>query len=339
MEFSLSRRYVMAAVAAGFVAASVPALAQTQAALSEINIGIISTESSQNLKPRWDPILADMQKAIGIKMNAFFAPDYAGVVEAMRFGKVQIAWMGNASAIIAVDRGGVEVFAQNIAADGTNGYYSHIVVHSDSPIKSFDDLKKTPGKYSFSNGDPNSTSGFLIPSYYAWAVNNIDIRKHFTRVVSANHEANILAVANKQVDLATVSSEAVERIAQTNPGKEKQIRIVWTSPLIPLDPLLWRTDLPQPVKDKVKAFFFEYGVEKPGKSTDVVAREKANLVNIQTGSFRTSSNKQLIPLRQIGLFRDKLKIEADDKMSAEEKTKRIKEIDAKLAQLQREAGA
>lgn len=328
---------MLAAFALGMSAFALPTSAQQT--LSEMNIGIISTEASQNLRPRWDPILADMQKAIGIKMKAFFAPDYAGVIEAMRFGKVQVAWMGNASAIIAVDRGGVEVFAQNIAPEGADGYYSHIIVKNDSPIKSFDDLKKTPGKYSFSNGDPNSTSGFLVPSYYAWAQNNIDIRKHFTRVVSANHEANVLAVANGQVDLATVSSEAVERIAQTSPGKEKQIRIIWTSPLIPLDPLLWRTDLAQPVKDKVKAFFLNYGIEKSGKSKETLEHERKLLANIQTGSFRESSNKQLIPLRQIGLFRDKLKIEADENMLAEDKVKQIKEIDAKLAQLQREAGA
>jgi len=89
----------------------------------------------------------------------------------------------------------------------------------------------------------------------------------------------------------------------------------------------------------VKSFFLDYGVEKSGKSKELLAREKAALANIQTGSFRSSTNKQLIPLRQIGLFRDKLKIESDDKMSAEEKAAKIREIDAKLAQLQRDAGA
>lgn len=336
MTFSQPRRYILAGLAATMAFMALPVAAET---LSEINIGVVSTESAQNLKPRWTPLLADMEKAVGLKMNAFFAPDYAGVIEAMRFGKVQLAWMGNASAIIAVDRGGVEVFAQNIAAEGADGYYGHLLVHRDSPIKSFEDLKNAPGKYSFSNGDPNSTSGFLIPSYYAWAMNNIDIRKQFTRVVSANHETNILAVVNGQVDVATVSSEALERIGQTNPGKEKQVRIIWTSPLIPLDPLLWRTDLPEPIKDKVKAFFLDYGAERPGKSAEQTAQQRVVLANLQTGSFRASSNKQLIPLRQIGLFRDKLKIEADDKLSPDEKAAKIREIDAKLVQLQREAGA
>jgi phosphonate transport system substrate-binding protein len=317
-------------------ALSLATAAQAQP-LTELNFGILSTESQQNLKPRYTPLVADMEKAVGVKVNAFFAPDYAGIIEAMRFGKVQVAWLGNASAIVAVERSSAEVFAQNVAPDGTDGYHSHLLVHKDSPIKSFEDLLKSPGKYSFSNGDPNSTSGNLVPSYYAWAVNGIDIKKHFTRLVSGNHETNALAAASRQVDVATASSEAVERLQATYPDKHAQLRILWTSPLIPLDPLVWRTDLAAPMKDKIRSFLLDYGRETPGKAKAEAERQRAILVNAQTGSFRASSNKQLIPLRQIGLFRDKLRIEADDKLSAAEKTAKIQEIDAKLKQLEKDA--
>lgn len=73
-------------------------------AAEEINFGIISTEATSNLKKIWDPFLADMEKGTGVKINAFFASDYAGVIEGMRFKKVQIAWFGNKSAMEAVDR-------------------------------------------------------------------------------------------------------------------------------------------------------------------------------------------------------------------------------------------
>ena len=59
-------------------------LGSVQAA-EELNFGIISTESSQNLKAMWDPFLADMSKQTGVKINAFFAPDYAGIIQGMRF--------------------------------------------------------------------------------------------------------------------------------------------------------------------------------------------------------------------------------------------------------------
>ncbi len=62
-----------------------------------LNFGIISTESQQNLKPQWTPFLQDMEKKLGVKVNAFFAPDYAGIIQGMRFNKVDIAWYGNLS--------------------------------------------------------------------------------------------------------------------------------------------------------------------------------------------------------------------------------------------------
>ena len=49
--------------------------------IKELNFGIISTESTQGLKKGFEPFLDDMSKALGMKVNAFFATDYAGVIE------------------------------------------------------------------------------------------------------------------------------------------------------------------------------------------------------------------------------------------------------------------
>src|SRR6266446_2036038 len=156
------------------IASVATAAAQTPV---EINFGVISTEASTNQKKNWEPFLQAIAKSTGFKVNGFYASDYAGVIEAMRFNKVQVAWYGNASAVPAVDRAEGEVFARGVGLDGTQGYYSLLIVHKDSPIHSLDDIIKSPGTYTFGNGDPNSTSGFLMPSYYAWAKNPIDITK------------------------------------------------------------------------------------------------------------------------------------------------------------------
>jgi len=299
--------------------------------LKELNFGIISTESSSNLKTVWLPFLADMEKQLGMKVNGFFAPDYAGIIEAQRFNKVQVAWYGNASAIQAVDRAEGEVFVQSVASDGSPGYWSLLLVHKDSPIKSFEELLKSPGKYSFGNGDPNSTSGFLVPSYYAWGQNNIDIRKHFTRLTSGGHETNSLAVANKQVDVATGNTENMERLEKTAPDKAAQLRVLWKSPLIPSDPIVWRKDLSAEDKAKIKSFFLSYGTKNEA--------EKKVLAGLQWAPFKESSNKQLVPIRQLALFRDKIKLEGDANMAADEKAKRLAEIDAKLAELTKQLGS
>lgn len=332
----LRRTFLASAVAVAALAGASAVQAQT---LKELNFGIISTESSSNLKTIWQPFLADMEKQLGMKVNGFFAPDYAGIIEGMRFNKVQIAWYGNASAMQAVDRAEGEVFVQTVASDGAPGYWSLLLVHKDSPIKSFEDLLKTPGKYSFGNGDPNSTSGFLVPSYYAWGQNNIDPRKHFTRMTSGGHETNSLAVANKQVDVATGNTENMDRLQKTAPDKAAQIRVLWKSPLIPSDPIVWRKDLSDADKKKIKTFFLSYGTQQSGKSAEQLAGEQKVLKDLQWAPFKESSNKQLLPIRQLALFRDKLKLEGDANMAADEKAKKIAEIDAKLAELNKQIGS
>jgi phosphonate transport system substrate-binding protein len=301
-------------------------LTLTGAFAQDINFGIISTESSQNLKADWQPLLDDMAKQTGFKVTAFFAPDYAGVIEAMRFNKVHVAWYGNKSAIEAVDRASGEVFAQMVNADGTDGYYSHLIVHKDSPIKSLDDVLKNGKSYSFGNGDPNSTSGFVVPSFYVFAKNKIDPRTHFKIVRSANHETNALAVANQQVDVATNNSENLGKIAEKFPEKRKDIRVIWTSPLIALDPLVMRKDLPEATKAKIKNFLFNYAKTDP--------REKEVVMKIsKLSGFKPSSNAQLLPIRQLDLFGKRNKIESDTALSEADKMAKLAEIDKLLAAL------
>ena len=307
-------------------------LAAQAADAPEINFGIIATEGSQNLRSVWAPFLEDMQKAVGAKVNGFYPSDYAGVIEAMRFNKVQVAWYGNASAIQAVDRAEGEVFAQKTYADGSKGYYSLLIVNKDSPYQSLEQLLQAPpGTLNFGNGDPNSTSGFLIPSYYAWAKHGVDVRKFFKNVLTSNHEANLLAVATKTVDVATNNTEDFERFSKNQPARAGSIREIWRSPIIPADPIVWRKDLPDDMKAKVKAFFLTYGADRPGADAAHERKVLADLGN--WGGFIPSSNAQLLPVRQVAAFREKLATEASTTMSADEKAQKLAAIDARLKDL------
>lgn len=293
----------------------------------DINFGIISTEATQNLKADWQPLIDDMAKQTGLKITAFFAPDYAGIIEGMRFNKVQVAWLGNKSAMEAVDRANAEVFAQMVNADGTQGYYSHLIVHKDSPLKNLDDVLKNGKSLAFGNGDPNSTSGFLVPGFYVFSKNKIDAKAHFKVVRSANHETNALAVANKQVDVATNNSENLEKLKERQPEKAKDIRVVWTSPLIPLDPLVMHKELPAATKEKIKNFFYNYA------KTD--AREKEVVMKIsKLSGFKVSTNAQLTPIRELDLFSKRNKVEADTTLAAADKASKLADIDKQLAGLQ-----
>ena len=307
------------------VSTTVLALVSVTGFAQEVSFGIIATDAASVERDRWEPLFRDMEKKTGLTIKSFYAPDYAGVVEAMRFNKVQVAWYGNKAAIDAVDRSSGEVFAQVLKADGSLGYYSLLITQKDSPYNNLADVLKNSKSINYGIGDPGSTSGFLVPSYYVFAQNKVDPRTAFKTIRNASHGANIQAVLAKQVDVATNNTEETEKLEATKPEMFKELKVIWKSPLIPNDPLVWRKDLDPAVKAKLKSFLLGYG------KSDA---DKAVLKNIYNYSgFKESSNDQLIPIRQLELFKDRTKIENDAQYSAEDKAKLIGEIDKKLAAL------
>jgi phosphonate transport system substrate-binding protein len=309
------------------IASVAAAAAQTPV---EINFGVISTEASVNQKKNWEPFLQAIAKSTGLKVNGFYSTDYAGVIEAMRFNKVHVAWYGNKSGMEAADRADGEVFAQIVSRDGNVGYYSHVIVHRDSPFMTLDDILKCDKSLDFGIGDPNSTSGFLVPTSYIFAARNIDPKSCFKTVRNANHQANAMAVANRQVSAATNNSEDLQRIASTAPDAREKIRVIWTSPLIPLDPLMWRKDLDPAVKGKLYTFLMSYG--HIGTDAEIKAARDI-LANLIWSPFHPSSDDQLISTRKLEANKDLLKVKGDAKLTDDQKAKEIAVIQAQLVKL------
>ena len=312
----------------GLAVAGLAACLGTAAAAEPLKFGIISTESSQNLKTVWDPFLAAMEAQTGLEVKPFFASDYAGVIEGMRFDKVDVAWFGNKSAMEAVDRAKGEVFAQTVDSDGNPGYWSLLVTHADSPLNKLEDVLGCDKSLNFGLGDPNSTSGFLVPTTFIFAERGIDPKDCYKRVTNANHEANALAAANKQVDFATGNTENMRRLERTNPHAHAKLKVIWQSPLIPSDPLVWRQDLSSEMKQKVYTFIMTYG--RLGTPDEVKAAREV-LTALQWAPFKPSSDAQLYPIRVLAISKSMNNILADDKLSDAEKQAKLEELEAEKA--------
>jgi phosphonate transport system substrate-binding protein len=303
---------------AGLLASQLTIAAET------LNFGIISTESSQNQSTQWEPFLADMSETLGREVKPFFATDYAAVIQAMRFDQIDLAWYGNKSAMEAVDRAGGEIFAQTVAANGAPGYWSLMITQADSELESVDDVLANADQLIFGNGDPNSTSGYLVPGYYVFAKNGVDASTAFKRTLNSNHETNALSVANGQVDVATFNTESMERLEINHPEKAEQLKVIWKSPLIPSDPLVWRQNLPEELKGELRDFFYTYGETEA---------QQAILEPLQWSGFDQSTNDQLLPIRQLELFKQRAQVAQDEGLSAEDRQQRLAELDAQLEEL------
>ena len=317
----------MNTVIKGLAVAGLSACISTAAAAETLNFGIISTESSQNLKTVWQPFLDAMEAETGVEVKPFFASDYAGVIEGMRFGKVDVAWFGNKSAMEAVDRAKGEVFAQTVDSDGNPGYWSLLITHVDSQLAKVDDVLSCDKSLNFGLGDPNSTSGFLVPTTFVFAERGIDPKDCYKRVTNSNHETNALAVANKQVDFATNNTENLRRLEKTHPEQRAKIKVIWQSPLIPSDPLVWRKDLDGAVKQKVYTFIMTYG--RLGTPEQVKAARDV-LAGLQWAPFKPSSDAQLYPIRVLAISKEMNKTLASDMSEADKKAK-MTELEAEKA--------
>jgi phosphonate transport system substrate-binding protein len=304
-------------------------------AQAELNFGIVPMADADAQRQNWAPFLAAMSEATGLKVNGYYSSTYDGIIEAMRVNKVQIAWFGNKSAMEAVDRANGEVFAQVVNKDGSIGYYSHLITHVNSPIQTLGDVLRCDMSLDFGMGDPNSTSGFLAPATYIFAAENIDPKKCFKSVRNGSHQANALAVASRDVHVATNNSEELGRLAISRPEIYKQIRIIWTSPLIPLDPLVWKKDLDASIKLKLYNFLMGYGrfgtAEENAAARDVLAR-------LLWSPFHPSSNKQLLKVRMLEATRALVSLKDNSELSPREKGKKIAALIAEIAKIGDQSG-
>ena len=225
----------------------------------------------------------------------------------------------------ALHRADGEVFAQTVAENGDPGYWSVIIVPKDSPIQSVDDLLKCDQSVNFGLGDPNSTSGFLVPMTFVFSARDIDPKSCFRNVTNANHETNAMAVAKGQLDAAANNTESMALIEANSPDSFANIREIWRSPLIPSDPLVWRKDLSDETKQKVRDFMLTYGTDQ---STGDVAHERAVLAGLQWAPFRASTDDQLLPIRVMEAEKAIGQARSDTSLSEEARAARIAELES-----------
>jgi phosphonate transport system substrate-binding protein len=142
-------------------------------------------------------------------------------------------------------------------------------------------------------------------------------------MTNANHETNLLAATNKQVDVATNNTENLRRLQTTNPEAAAKVKIIWQSPLIPSDPIVWNKNLDQATKDKLLAF------SSPMAITPEKSRRRAILAALGWAPFRPSSDAQLYPIRIMEMTKQQFQVEADESLSAEDKAAKLKELTAR----------
>ncbi|WP_375452330.1 phosphonate ABC transporter substrate-binding protein [uncultured Devosia sp.] len=264
--FTLTRRGLAAALA--LLALVSPALAQDwRSQFPELTIGISSSENETDAIARTQPYADYLSRELGVPVKIVRGTDYAAVVEAMRSGHVQFASVGPAAYALARKVMGEDIAPVAVTLDneGNLGYYSVIAVRADSPYQTLEDIK---GK-SFAFADPNSTSGYAVPSYYLATELNTSADDYFSDVAfSGGHEQSVMALVNGTFEAVATSWRNEESGTIQNMEKKGLIpagstRIIWTSPVIPNTPVMMLTTLPQELQDAFKTALMAFPQKDP----------------------------------------------------------------------------
>lgn len=224
-----------------------PAEEETSEELTKLRLGAVPGENIEARREEYVPFVEYLERKLDMEVELFVGTDYTATIEAMRAGKLDIAWYGPFSYVLAADIANAEAFAAGYREDDGIYYESYIITHPDSGINDITDLK---GK-TFAFVDPASTGGYLIPLMHMVEA-GIDPEKDLASTVFlGGHDACALAIKNKNVDASTIVKHMYKKALQKGLIVEEDVKIIHVSDPFPGGPLAWRKDLHGDIKEKL----------------------------------------------------------------------------------------
>jgi phosphonate transport system substrate-binding protein len=273
--------------------------AQAQDAITEFRIGLLGGENAQDRLNSNECLRAYAEEALGVPVELFAPADYNGVIQGLLGGTIDMAWLG-ASAYAAVyveNAEAVDPVLVKTNLDGSYTYYSIGIARADSGVASLDDMA---GKV-FGFGDPNSTSGYLIPLVEIPALGySMAPGEYFSDVVfTGGHEQTIVAVANGDVAAGVTwadglgdwadgyNSGALRKAVDAGLVDMNDLVEIWKSNPIPEGPVVLRRALPQDVKDTMTALVASMHETDAECAYNIAAGETAGFTPVTHAAYET----------------------------------------------------
>jgi phosphonate transport system substrate-binding protein len=244
-----------------------PAIADWRTQYNEIIMGVITEENAEDRAKRWDPTRDYLTKELGVPIKWREATDYAGVIEALKAKKIELAWFGPASFSRAwlVTDGQAVPLAAEIDKNGGFGYFGVIIVKKDSPYKSIEDLKGTR----FGFADPNSTSGYQAPNFFLGEAGYKPDTYFGSTAFSGSHENSVKMLYEDNFDAVATwwtndQKSNMSRMENKGMIPKGQYRIIWKSPRLPSDPFTVPAWLPKQMQEDIKSALLAMPYKDPG---------------------------------------------------------------------------
>jgi phosphonate transport system substrate-binding protein len=269
-------------------------VARAQAKKMRFGVGPL-LPNAEDTKKAYTPIFTYLAKQLGVEFDLVATTDWAGMAVAMGSGQLDLAWMGPWGYIIANNSTGCRAVA-TVKYDEKPTYQAIVIARPELKIAKFPEDSKG---MSISFADVGSTSGWLMPSYYAKEVWKIDPKTFWKYTEGATHGANEISVSAGQVDMATDFDRNRNAMIESGKVKADSNKIVWTSAPLPNDAIVLPKDAPADLGPRVQKIL----------SSITLEQAKTLLPNRYTG-FIASSHESYASIEKAGLALGKIKPKA-----------------------------
>jgi len=246
----------------------------------------------EDTKKAYTAFFAHLAQQLNADFELVATTDWAGMAVAMGSGQLDLAWMGPWGYVIANNSTGCTALA-TVKYDDKPVYHAIIVGKPDLKVNKFPD--DTKGMV-ISFADVGSTSGWLIPTWYAKEVWKIDPKTFWKYSEGSTHAANEIAVQAGQADMATDFDRNRNAMIASGRLKEEGTKILWTSAPLPNDAIAVPKATPKEFIEQIQKVLLAITVDQaktllPSRYTGFVAATHASYASIENAGIAVGKIK------------------------------------------------
>ena len=223
-----------------------------------LRIALLPDENAATVIQDNEPLAVHLTETLGKDIELIVTTDYSSMIEAMRFGRIDVAYFGPASYTIAKDRmvGGeldIEPFAARLRG-GSTTYQSVLIANKDAGIETIADIKGSGVDVAF--GDQASTSSHFAPKY-TMLLEGVSVGEDYKENFTGAHDAVARNVELGNAQVGGLSRPIFERLLERGTVSPDNIVVIGYSADIPQYPWVLRTDLTQALQDNIRDAFLQ----------------------------------------------------------------------------------
>lgn len=242
-----------------------------------LKVALLPDENASTVIKNNQPLKDYLESTLGKKVELIVTTDYSSMIEAMRFGRIDLAYFGPLSYVLARQKSEIEPFVA-LKANGSTTYQSVIIANTSAGITRVEDIKGRNMAF----GDKASTSSHLIPKSVL-AEKKLDAGRDYQEHFVGSHDAVAMAVQNGHAQAGGLSRPIFESLVERKIIDPAKVAVLEYSKPFPQYPWTMRSNLNPELKEKIRAAFLNLkdpAVLKPFKAEgfDVITDKHYDVV-------------------------------------------------------------